>query len=231
MRLPPLELPIIDRNPPSDRSDLAISNLVIRLRKISGLTQIYGGYNKITNPVNTPLERFGNTTILGFDVEEINTYVRDKGGILLCYIAFPINDMDDLTESPNLSDWDFEENYLKKIINTKTVPVGAIRCNNDSVKLRTINFLMLDEEQKGKKLPNKSGNCFIATAAYGSPYSNEVLILKKWRDGILLKTYLGIKLVKFYYFCSPPLAKIISNNDFLKLIIIKLLKSVIKLLK
>ena len=90
---------------------------------------------------------------------------------------------------------------------------------------------MLDEEQKGKKLPNKSGNCFIATAAYGSPYSNEVLILKKWRDGILLKTYLGIKLVKFYYFCSPPLAKIISNNNFLKLIIIKLLKSVIKLLK
>lgn len=47
--------------------------------------------------------------------------------------------------------------------------------------------------------------CFIATALYG-PQSNEVEILRYFRDEHLLKTRIGKLFVKCYYQMSPPIA-------------------------
>ena len=142
-QLPSLKNPIIDRNPPSRISEKGLTNLILRLRKISGLSQIYGGYNNITEPITHPLVNIGRTSTAGFDIDEINSMILNYGELSLCYIAFPINDMDDLIENPTLSDWDFEENFLKKIINTKTVPIGAIYFNNKTIKMRTIKFIVV----------------------------------------------------------------------------------------
>ncbi|MBS4016149.1 MAG: hypothetical protein KGZ86_06945 [Candidatus Latescibacteria bacterium] len=58
--------------------------------------------------------------------------------------------------------------------------------------------------------------CFIATAIYGSAYEHEVLLLQRFRDEIMLKSFLGKSFVTIYYFVSPPIVKIITKNDFLR---------------
>lgn len=59
---------------------------------------------------------------------------------------------------------------------------------------------------------DKSG-CFIATAAFGSPMSQELDILRKWRDEQLLNTHVGWIFVRIYYSISPPIAKYIEKSD------------------
>ena len=67
--------------------------------------------------------------------------------------------------------------------------------------------------------PADAGNdigCFIATAAYGSLMANEVVMLRNFRDNVLLQTSWGRSLVKFYYKISPPIASYIKNNKLLE---------------
>ena len=63
---------------------------------------------------------------------------------------------------------------------------------------------------------SRSSRCFIATAAYGSYLDPHVYILRNFRDHYLLTNYFGKKFVEFYYRNSPPIAKVIAANDFLK---------------
>jgi len=62
----------------------------------------------------------------------------------------------------------------------------------------------------------KSGPCFVATAAYGSYFSPEVILLRRFRDRVLLNSVPGRVFVKFYYLMSPPLASVISNVGLLR---------------
>lgn len=65
----------------------------------------------------------------------------------------------------------------------------------------------------------KSGGCFIATACYGSYSSPDVLVLRRFRDQVLLTKLPGRVFVSIYYFVSPPLADFISSHDRLKKIV------------
>ena len=58
--------------------------------------------------------------------------------------------------------------------------------------------------------------CFIATAAYGTDTAQELDILRKFRDAVLLPNSLGTKLVSFYYETSPPMADFISQHEVLR---------------
>jgi hypothetical protein len=64
-----------------------------------------------------------------------------------------------------------------------------------------------------------AGPCFIATAAYGTTMAQEIDILRKFRDEILLPNSLGAQFVSFYYKISPPIARFISRHDFLRTIV------------
>jgi hypothetical protein len=61
--------------------------------------------------------------------------------------------------------------------------------------------------------------CFIATAAYGTPMAEEIGILRKFRDEYLLTNPVGEALVEFYYRVSPPIAEFITEHPSLKPIV------------
>jgi len=63
------------------------------------------------------------------------------------------------------------------------------------------------------------GGCFIATAVYGSRMAEEVIILKNFRDTILLPNSFGKRFVEFYYDVSPPIAEFIADYEGLRLIV------------
>ncbi len=61
-----------------------------------------------------------------------------------------------------------------------------------------------------------SSNCFIATAAYGSPFQPQVRALRQFRDVYLTTHRPGRWLVDQYYRLSPPLADMIRERDGLR---------------
>ncbi len=63
------------------------------------------------------------------------------------------------------------------------------------------------------------GGCFIATAAYGSSFGPNVIVLKEFRDRYLMVSGWGKRFVEFYYRTSPLIANIIANHESLKFIV------------
>lgn len=59
----------------------------------------------------------------------------------------------------------------------------------------------------------KSEGCYIATMVYGDYDHPQVMKLRKYRDQVLLKSALGRLFVRFYYWISPKLVKVLSDHD------------------
>lgn len=73
--------------------------------------------------------------------------------------------------------------------------------------------------------------CFIATACYGTPMTEEVITLRAFRDRHLLQNDLGREFVRCYYRYSPPIAKFISDKPVLRAVTRFLLKPLVKIAK
>ncbi len=58
--------------------------------------------------------------------------------------------------------------------------------------------------------------CFIATAAYGSPFAAKIDLLRSFRDAWLMKSSFGRKAVHFYYRNAPPWADWIAKHESLR---------------
>jgi len=58
--------------------------------------------------------------------------------------------------------------------------------------------------------------CFIATAAYGTPLHEDIEVLRDFRDEYLMTNPLGREFVRMYYETSPPIAEVISEHEWLR---------------
>jgi len=58
----------------------------------------------------------------------------------------------------------------------------------------------------------KEGNCFIATACFGNYGSPEVIVLRQFRDQIIMRTKLGKTFIRLYYIASLPIAKYLVHH-------------------
>ncbi|OLO26334.1 hypothetical protein BTR23_23510 [Alkalihalophilus pseudofirmus] len=76
-----------------------------------------------------------------------------------------------------------------------------------------------------------SGDCFVATAAYGTPLAEEINILRNYRDTVLRYSKTGKKFIAFYYTYGPYLASFINKNPLFKKPIRGLIQVVIRQLK
>ncbi|MCM8772111.1 MAG: hypothetical protein NC922_03410 [Candidatus Omnitrophica bacterium] len=72
------------------------------------------------------------------------------------------------------------------------------------------------------------GGCFIASVCFGED-SWQVKILRKFRDKILMRNYIGRKFVEFYYRNSPILANYLKEKIILKEIVKFVLYSIVVL--
>jgi hypothetical protein len=57
--------------------------------------------------------------------------------------------------------------------------------------------------------------CFIATAAYGTPFGQHLDTFRSFRDGVLLQTGPGTAFVDLYYSTSPSIAKVVAAHPWL----------------
>jgi len=76
---------------------------------------------------------------------------------------------------------------------------------------------------KNHKKSNSS--CYIATTCYGSIYADEVDRFRAYRDNYLVNSWLGRAFISFYYFTSPPIAKIVTKHEWMRKTIRKFILS------
>lgn len=79
-----------------------------------------------------------------------------------------------------------------------------------------------------KLLSSEKSRCFIATSAFNSAYADEVIILRHFRDHVLLNNFLGDKFVSIYYHISPHIACVLDKHPRLKPFVRWFLRMLIK---
>jgi hypothetical protein len=96
-------------------------------------------------------------------------------------------------------------------------PISVMMDSNKSIKA---NFVQVGDESDDNTLDKIFRvNCFIATAAYGSPLHPHVKILQDFRDKYLIQNKYGRMSVDLYYKYSPKFADFISKHKFLKVLV------------
>ncbi len=71
--------------------------------------------------------------------------------------------------------------------------------------------------------------CFVATAAYGTPFAEEIDVLRSFRDRALLDNDAGKEAVELYYSISPPVADLLIHHPTAKSVVRQALKPVVAL--
>lgn len=59
---------------------------------------------------------------------------------------------------------------------------------------------------------SSSGGCYIATMAYGDYDHPQVLVLREYRDKVLMNSLLGRAFVKVYYATSPHMVRLLRGH-------------------
>ncbi len=149
-------------------------------------------------------ELVGNTIILSFNAREVNTG-RFHPPLFELYRAGSgrIENTNNVPTLEPLVDVGFGEEYITTLL------------------FDPGNITLITEKPEPPEDDKDHDNgvyvsCFIATAAYGSPFGPELTLLRKFRDNWLLPYRPGQVFVAWYYRNSPPIADYIAERDWLR---------------
>jgi len=78
---------------------------------------------------------------------------------------------------------------------------------------------------------SNNSDCFVATAAFGTPLQPEIQVLRNWRDDTLRYTSFGRKFISNYYKFGPILANFIHKYPVFKVPVRTVVKLIIRLMK
>jgi len=88
---------------------------------------------------------------------------------------------------------------------------GVAIDDGSAMRLSILSREKAAQQQAAQAQPKKSG-CYIATACYGDYDHPDVVVLRRFRDDLLLRSLAGRALVATYYTLSPVLARQIGAN-------------------
>jgi very-short-patch-repair endonuclease len=94
---------------------------------------------------------------------------------------------------------------------------------------RLYETLKYKKENPAKGIVAREG-CFIATAAFGTPMTEEINILRRFRDFKMKPNSIGRNFVNLYYDLSPPLARLVAQSENMKVLVRLILKPIIRFL-
>ena len=100
------------------------------------------------------------------------------------------------------------------------------RFNTNKRTIRDINISL-----KNLKSDQSSDGCYIATMAYGDYDHPQVMVLRRFRDEILAKTFLGRSFITLYYATSPHLVQLLKNQDGINIFIRNILDKFVEKVK
>lgn len=72
---------------------------------------------------------------------------------------------------------------------------------------------IINDKNKVENKNKKTDGCYVATCVYGSYDCPEVWTLRRFRDDILKKHYLGRLFIKFYYAVSPKAVSLFGKYN------------------
>jgi len=91
---------------------------------------------------------------------------------------------------------------------------ACITCNLEKSDRTAQSYLRSTESR-----PAATGDCLVATAAFGTPWAPEIESLRWFRDWVLVGRRVGMAAVSLYYAASPEPARWITNHRGLAVII------------
>lgn len=117
--------------------------------------------------------------------------------------------------------------------------IEFVNANYDDIELRSKDFVLFTYLNGQLKIilnytinqytKISRPNCYIATFVFG-PHSEELRILRDFRDFVLLKFVLTSYFVKFYYFVSPHLISSFGSSKLFKFVSRLLLRGLMLLI-
>jgi hypothetical protein len=110
------------------------------------------------------------------------------------------------------------------------VPLSKVNMGDGKVYVQggSPEALEMANRLKSAQEPKKESACFIATATFTSS-SQEVYVLRQFRDRILWQHPVGRLFVSFYYRVSPPLANWIERSSIRRRIVRRVLAPIVKI--
>jgi tetratricopeptide (TPR) repeat protein len=100
------------------------------------------------------------------------------------------------------------------------------------IRLNKNKQVMVDvKSQVEAAVKKQSGACYIATMAYGDYDHSQVRLLRRYRDDVLARSFLGRAFIRVYYITSPYLVRVLTNKKNINSIIRRLLDKWIKVIK
>lgn len=160
-------------------------------------------------------------------ISTITPNIRDKGVTSLIPNTFN-PELINLAANTNTR---LVDSYANVNANWRALTFDGIHPNNSGSKILAEGFhAALPNGGGGDNGGNSDGGgggCFIATAAFGSQIEPQVVLLRQFRDEVLLAHPLGQRFVGWYYDSSPPVARFITEHEWLRPIVRGILYPVI----